>query len=275
MAKRFRDVVQNDIRLKGGNKVVLFVPHTSEYIAVTPLLSKLSEALKKDGKEIEKEINDGMRQWIHRITNQLSMLKLSKEDRIFIERLFKLKDGWIRLQKLSELIERNPTAIILEIHALDGNYGEENRFWMADYFYRLPNTRVLVIRDYVSEYKFPIEKGFSQIDWDNKRHLDILECFELKMDEIRTKYIGLLDVLSKNIDRSAMIEIPAPIESGIPRSGVWFLDRLILKLYSFPPHFTKFEENYGWRLSREATITEEDIRGILRMVLESEQRNKV
>ncbi|GEM_PF-3963063 len=42
MIKRFKDVVYKDVRLKNGDKVILFVPHTSEYIAVTPLLSKLS-----------------------------------------------------------------------------------------------------------------------------------------------------------------------------------------------------------------------------------------
>ncbi|MEM2908969.1 MAG: hypothetical protein QW171_02295, partial [Candidatus Bilamarchaeaceae archaeon] len=142
---RFKDVIQKDVRFKNASTVVFFVPHTSEYFAVSPLISELSERLIESGKRIIKEVRNDMRSRILRTTLKLSEAGASARESDVIEKLFRLEDTWIRLQRLTELIEKNPEGVILEMHALDRDYQENDKFPMADYFYRLPGTRVLVI----------------------------------------------------------------------------------------------------------------------------------
>ncbi len=263
---RFRDVSIRPVSLKKADKVVFFAPHTSEHFATGPLISRLSERLKKEGKEVKKEVIEDMRLRVLRTTCQISEKDVPRDPKL-IEKLFRLEDTWIRLQKLGELIERNPDGVILEVHALDKDYYDKSEFLWVDYFYRLPDTRVLVIRDLMKEYEYPIKEGLKSIDSADERHMAIVGCFsELVLKRVAEEYSKLLGILSDNIERVSMIEIPAPSYSKIRRTGIGLIDRMIMRYFDLPAHLTKFEEAHGISVSMEAKLTDADIDGILKMI---------
>ncbi len=267
-ALRFKDTPTRSVKLKKSDKIVFFAPHTSEQPAVAPLISKLTEKLKKEGKEVKKETIDDMRLRVLRTTSQLSEKNLSGSELELVEKLFRLEDTWVRLQKIGELMEKNPDAVILEVHALDKDYQEDSEFRMVDYFQRLPGTRVLVLRDIEQEYTYPILDGLAAVDGKKERHLAIVGLFsEFVLKKVAEENRRLLETLSRNTDRIAMIEIPAPSYFHVRRTGVKLIDGLILRLANLPPHLTRFEEAYGINSSDMATITEADVQGILRMLL--------
>jgi len=266
-ALKFRDTPTRSVKLKKSDKIVFFAPHTSEYLALGPLISRLTDTLRKEGKDVKKEITDDMRLRVLRTTNQLSEKDLSKAELDLVEKLFRLEDAWVRLQKIGELMEKNPDAVILEIHALDKDYSENSEFRMADYFQRLPGTRVLVLRDIEQEYTYPIIDGLAAVDGKNERHLAIAGLFsEFVLKKVAEENRRLFEMLSKNTERIAMIEIPAPSYSHIRRTGIKLIDGLILRLAGFPSHLTKFEEAYGIRSSDMVAVSEADVQGILQML---------
>ncbi len=263
-APRFRDVIQKEVRLKKSEKIIFFAPHISEYFAVGPFIDRIS---KKFGKETGKSVISDMRERILKTSRKLSEKKVSKEEKDLIEKLFRLEDSWIRLQRLSELLERYPEATILEMHALDDDYRENSTFEMAPYFYRLPNTKVLVLRDLIEEYVFPIRKGLDSVDMESTRHIELVGCFEgLDLAKVREKHTRMLDALYKNLSRLAMVEIPAPSYNIVRTTGIGFIDRWIFGSVDMIPPITDFDSTYAYNISMEAPVSEMDVAGILRMI---------
>ena len=266
-APKFRDVARKRIRLKKADKVMLFAPHTTERLAVSPLMRRLSEKLKVEKKEVFREIIDDIDVRIVVTAEKLKDKKVSYDEKELLERLFRLEDAWIRLQTLTEILERHPGATVLEVHALDKDYREGSRFDIAPYFYRLPDTRVLILRNLVEEYGIPIRKGLKMIDKTNDRHKAIVRCFaELNLRKITEEYQRLLDILSKNIGSIAMVEIPAYRYSQIRKTGIELIDRLIFKLQKLPKPMTEFEERYMIYRSEPAALSDRDIDGIMKMI---------
>ncbi len=264
---KFRDVTRKDVRLKKSDKVVLFAPHTSETLAISPLMRKLSERLRKDKKEVFREVIEDMDVRIAINAEKLRNNRVSWNEKGLLERLFRLEDAWIRLQRLSRMIERYPDSTVLEFHALDKDYREGSSFQMASYFYRLPDTRVLILRDLVGEYEVPIRKGLREVDKSDKRHQAIVGCFaELNLKKITEEYPILLEILSKNIESIAMIEIPAYTYSRIRKTGIDLIDKLIFKLQKLPKPMTRFEEAHLIGMSEPVALSDSDIDGIMKMI---------
>jgi|GEM_PF-2267783 len=282
MATRFRDVPVRKIKLKKSDKVVFFAPHSTEHKPVLSLIKTLSEELGKKGIETKGEELDDMRRRILLSATKLSAIEATDRDSDVIEILFKLEDALLRLHKLDSILLLNPEATVLEVHALDRDYKEDDKFSIVDYFYRLRDTRVLAIRDLYSEYSEPIKQGMELIENKSMKtkikdivrktlgtnsHQDLAKCFR-GIDMASDRYPMLLEILSENIERVAMIEIPAPSDYLMRIFYIEAFDNLVRDLKG-TRQFTHFEDSYGLKESLESKSppSEADIRGLLKLLV--------
>lgn len=285
---RFMDVPVRQVRLKKSNKVVFFTPHSTEYKPVMSLTKALSGELGKKGIETKEEGLDDMRRRIIVSASALSIGGASDADAQLIEKLFRLEDALLRIAKLDSILLLNPEATVLEVHSLDKDYKEEDEFWMADHFYRLRDTRVLVIRDLYKEYSEPIKEGMELIE--NKSFKtkiksmfrkilgapspqELVKCFRgISMNIDPTRYPTMLDILSENIERVAMIEMPAPSDYLMKMCHIESFDKLVKDLKK-SRQFTKFEDSYGLKESLEpkSPPSEADIQGILKLLVREDR----
>jgi len=284
MATRFRDVPVRKIKLKKSDKVVFFAPHSSEYKPVLSLTKILSEELGKRGVETKQEELDDMRRRILLSATKLSAMEATDRDSEIIEILFRLEDALLRLYKLDSILLLNPKATVLEVHALDKDYQEDDVFSMADHFYRLKDSRVLTIRDLYKEYSEPIKQGMELIENKSVKtriktiarktfgsHIpqELAKCFRgIDVNMVSNRYPVLLEILSENIERVAMIEIPADSDYLMRIFYVEAFDNLVRDLKE-TRQFTQFEDSYGLKesLQPKSPPSEADIRGLLKLLV--------
>jgi hypothetical protein len=283
---KFRDVPVRKVYLKKSGKVVLFAPHSSEYNAVFTLNKKLSKKLKEEGIATDEEIIGNTRERILINANALSDRLVSKYYNDNIETLFKLEDALVRLYRLAGILLLNQRATVLEVHALGKDYKEDDEFWMADYFYRLRDARVLVLRDLYKEYSEPIKNGMELLEDEslmtkvknvvrralgetdlNHTPQEIAGCFmgiDMEIDPIR--YPKMLEVLSENLDRVAMIEIPADSDFLTRITEVERFEEVVNRITKVRP-LTEFEERYGLKMSLTPRIPDADIEAIVKLLV--------
>jgi len=283
-ATRFRDVPVRKIKLKKSDKVVFFAPHSTEHKPVLSLTKTLSEELGKKGIGTKEEESDDIRRRILFNATKLSAMEATDRDSEIIEILFKLEDALLRLYKLDSILLLNPEATILEVHALDKEYKEDDNFSMVDYFYRLRDTRVLAIRDLYREYSEPIKQGMELIENKSMKTKikglvrktlgthspqELAKCFKgIDMDVASKRYPLLLEILSENIERVAMIEIPADSDYLMRMFYVEAFDNLVRDLKD-ARQFTEFEDSYGLKESLEpkSSPSEADIQGLMKLLV--------
>lgn len=273
----FRDIRQRAVTLTPTPKIIFLVPHTNEFPAVRPLLVDLYEILTKRDKKIETNVTEDMQNRISKSADRIPH-DVSDKELILIEKLFRLEDLWLRLKKIAGLLNKYRDATVVEIHALDKDYNEGDYFLMADFFCRLPDTRILVLQDFTMEFIIPMSWGLEAVSKaleikdkaDLKRYATILGCFEglsgTEIAQIKNSYSNVMNVLSQNINRFALIEVPAPSEYTIRLTGNPVIDRPILKyFYNISHKPTRFEMFYLYSISKETHLTENDLRAILNM----------
>jgi len=249
---RLSDVPEAQFGLPKSRKIVFFAPHTSERMATFPLISDLTDALRKGGVECRTHSIEDMRERVLSLSVQLSRLKLPKAERNVLERLLRLKDASLRLGLLCGILEANPDARLLEIHALERDYQLADKFPDADSFYRLHGCRILFLRDFLGEYTKPFGSGM--------RLLEALESGKLAkaagiigLDKSAIRHLAErgLGYLSQNARRTALVEIPAPC-SG-PQEDV--------------DDLTLFEVAYGLSMSGHHTLGDDDIAFLARSLM--------
>ena len=281
-ATRFMDVPVRKIKLKKSEKVVFLAPHSTEHKPVLSFTKTLSEELGRKGIETKEEELDDIRRRILLSATKLSAMEATDRDSEIIEILFKLEDALLRLHKLDSILLLNPEATVLEVHALDRDYKEEDEFSMVDYFYRLRDTRVLAIRDLYREYSEPIKQGMELIENKSMKTKikdivrktlgtnspqDLAKCFR-GIDMASDRYPMLLEILSENIGRVAMIEIPAPSDYLMRMFYVEAFDNLVRDLKE-TRQFTQFEDSHGLKesLQPKSPPSEADIQGLLKLLV--------
>ena len=241
---RLSDVLEAQLGLPKSRKMVFFAPHTSERMATFPLISDLSEALRKGGVECWTHSIEDMKERVISLSVHLSRLKLPKAERGALERLLRLKDASLRLGLLCGILEANPDARLLEIHALGRDYQLADRFPDADSFYRLHGCRILFLRDFLGEYTKPFGSGMRLLETlESGKLVKAAGIIGLDKSLIRRLAEKGLGYLSQNARRTALIEIPAPC-SG-PTEDV--------------DNLTRFERSYGLSMSRRHTLDEGEI----------------
>ncbi len=144
---RLRDVEECQPELQKSGKVLFFAPHTSERMATLPLISRLSKGLGEAGLECQTHSIDDMNAQVLSVSAHLSSERFSRRERKALDGMFRLKDAMTRLSIACRMLIANPDALLLEMHALDRDYRESDRFEGSGYFYRIPGARVLYLRD--------------------------------------------------------------------------------------------------------------------------------
>lgn len=239
----FGDMQQRMPCLDKPASVIFFMPHTSEHPAVTPLISELSERMKKQGTASETARIDDMRENVKAISARLARVRLAGNERETLEKLFRLKDAVVRLEIVTGMLARQP-ATLIEMHALDRDYHETDRFELAGYFYRIPDTRAIYLRDYSWEYEMPIMLGLEAVAGCQGRAAKALkEMLQLDFAAIRKDAPHRLRMLRDNAGRTMLVGVPAT-------SG------------RLPEDFaatTMFELSYGYGISLKHTLGRREI----------------
>jgi hypothetical protein len=245
-APRLGEVQEAQLMLIKRRKAVFFAPHSSERLATIPLISGLSKRLERSGVGCQTHSIEDMRENVISLSVQLARLKLPKAERANLERLLRLKDAKVRLDLLCRIMKANPDAMLLEVHSLDKDYQLADRFESAKSFYRLPGSRVLVLRDFFGEYVRPVSGGIRLLETmgtDGMRKA--ARIIGLDAAAGRERAMGQLTYLGQNIERAALIEIPAPC-TGVPEPG---------EIRSL----TRFEIAYGISMSGSHTLADGEL----------------
>lgn len=251
-APRLGDVRESQPQLAKSRKAVFFAPHTSERMATLPLISKVSERLERCGVSCTTHSVEDMREHVISLSVRLSRLRLGKDEMPVLERLLRLKDASIRLGIVCRILEANPDAMFIEVHSLDRDYRTADRFPYADYFTRLPGTRILFLRDFPGEYFRPMATGARLIGSIRNGSLrEAIGFIGLEQGYIERQSIAQLGYLSKNAHRSSLVEIPAPSSMAKEDEG----------------RLTPFERCYGLALSSMHTITDGEIDALAKTLL--------
>ena len=252
---RLRDVEEKRLAIPKTGKIVFFSPHTSERCATLPLISDLSDMLAYNGVKTEAHAVEDMGSQILSISSKLSRLRLSRKESDALDGLFRLKDVFLRLRMVCGILASDKQSVLLEIHALDRDYGLDDQFGFAEWFYRIPGTRVLHMKDYLSEYSGPLDTWIPRLlsaAKEGSRSLRAaVDILALDADRLIFEAPGMLRTLGENTHRSAMIEIPAPSEKNDGAFG----DR------------TAFERTYGFDLSLRHRMSREEILAIVKNLL--------
>ncbi len=248
----FGEVVQRTPNLQKSKEFMFFAPHTSEHPAVLPLISELSERMRQSGIKNESGTIDDMRENVIAISAKLSRIWRAGKERDTLERLFKLKDALVRLDVVANMLASRPKAALLEMHALDRDYDDMDRFDWGEHFYRIPDSRALYAKDYFSEYKTQIKQGLeAMVDGRGKAATALKEILELHINRLVEEVPGKLEILEKNARRTLLMEIPAP--------ATVLLDN--------PSPMTAFESTYGYKTSLKHTLAEQDIDSVLSAIV--------
>ncbi len=249
---RLSDVLEAQLGLPKSRKMVFFAPHTSERMATIPMISDLTESLRKGGVECRTHSIEDMRDHVISLSVQLSRLKLPKAERGMLERLLRLKDASLRLGLLCRILEANQDARLLEIHALDRDYQLADKFPDADSFYRLHGCRILFLRDFLGEYTRPFGSGMRLLETlESGKLATAAGIIGLDKSKIREQAAGGLGYLGRNAMRAALIKIPAPCP-----------DR-----FDDIEGLTRFEKAHGLSMSNSHTLDEDEIAFLARSLM--------
>ncbi len=245
---KFRDVEEKRPALPRPEKVIFFVPHSAEHPAVLPLVASLSEGLGKHGIASATHSIEDMRERVQSLSQKLRCFRFTTAQKQELDALFYLQDAYERLRIVNRLLALHPAANIVEAHALDRDYKQNDRFSMKDWFYRIPGTRALYIKDLKAEYTGAIDEGLALAE--KSCIPEALSLFGFDIVEMAGSLPGLLKMLEENLYRTIMLEIPAPSHcncDGIPLN-------------------TRFERNYAYSFSQPHRLAAEDMAGILDVI---------
>lgn len=243
---RFGDVELRGRVLPRAKKIVFFAPHTREQPATMPLISEISERLKKDGIESETHAVDDMDEKVISLSTKLRGLDIPDEDRAAFSVFFYLHDAYVRLRIVRKLLERSPDANIVEMHALDKDYKDDSIFPWENYFYRIPGTRILYSKEATVDYENSITNAFL-VDEQSRLCIRILAAeIGLDLASVGEHTEDLLERLEENSERFMLVEIPAPAHCMCEGVDV----------------HTMFERKYAYSFSQPHTLKQHDIEAL-------------
>jgi len=272
---KFSSIKERALTLRKCNKAVFIAPHRSEDMVTVPFISQVSKIVEAKGRETDFINTPDSRTRILSISRRLSQIDTSESDMDIIESIFKLQDAFIRLKNISSVLRKEPASVVFEMHALERDYQMDDDFEHVDHYFRIPGSRILFIRNMIDELGTPIKEGLKKIDAafekDYNRMFKILFEFEaLNFVELEARYMDLLDILSGNIGRVAMIELPADADFILRIGRNPFNEDFegIVNDITSKRKLTKFEEDYGLKINlAKTTITEEDAERVAGIVL--------
>lgn len=239
-APRFRDMEKGGPRIK-GKRMLFFAPHTSESAATLPLISDLSEMLERKGVSCEAHAVVDMKARLLSMSAKLARIGFTEGELAKLDVMFRLKDAELRLGILTSLLQSEPSAALLEVHALDKDYMREDEFRYCDYFYRLPGTRAIFLKDYLAEYSIPVERGMELMGSKLGKRL-MLAAGIIGLDVERYRLEQSLEFLEQQLHRISLMEIPAPSDTNDGRTRM-----------------TRFERAYGYSSSLKHTLTKKEV----------------
>lgn len=246
---RFRDMPAMPPEAPRSKSIAFFAPHTSEHPAVMPLISELGERLGSAGSSTETHSVDNMRDSVLSLSAKLNPFRFSKKGKRALESFFRMKDAVFRLQVLEGILKEDPGKIVVEMHALPKDYKMDEQFPWADYYYRIPRTRILFPRDLRAEYEVPIREGMSQLGNDAEESVSFAKRL-LGLEQMdRREAEAILACLETVLERTLLIEIPAASKPG--------MDMLV---------HTEFEMNYGIRRSEAHSLRTSEIQELLSLL---------
>ncbi|MEW6722429.1 MAG: hypothetical protein AB1324_04150 [Candidatus Micrarchaeota archaeon] len=248
--ERLRDVPEVQPLLKKAGKVAFFAPHTSEHPAVMPLISELSAALRGGGRECETHSIEDMRAAVASISLRISRLRLRREELEGVERVLRMKDAIVRLGIAIGVLAADEKSLLVEVHALPGDFALGDRFGMGAYFYRVPGTRILYSRDYAGEYAVPIRLGMEALSRIGSGRFVKAACIAGADLGEAADALALIPDLEHRASRALLIEVPAPFRE--PDDWV--------------PSETEFGKCYGANLSGFHTLAHWEMERLLETI---------
>jgi hypothetical protein len=235
--QRLRDVEERRPTLPKFRKIVFFAPHSSEHPAVLPVIKTLSKRLQDDGFSTETHTIGDMKVQVRSISSQLAGMRLSKMEKSQLDAFFRMNDALRRSELLSDILTNNPEANVLEMHALPEDYQYDDKFPWIPEFFRIPGTRILFLKDLMSEYMVPLEIGIAALKSRSNRLAHAVSLLNLNYGNA-TEH---LKQIRANLTRMLLVEIPASAEHDESKVH------------------TSFERSYGLGLSMQPTLRVTDI----------------
>jgi hypothetical protein len=255
--RKLRKIEERQPMLQDARKIVFFMPHTSDQPAITPLLSDIREALGKEGVPSETHSVEDMKTTVFSMSLKLSKMRLSKGEREGVERLFRLKDSFARLRIACRILRSEPDALLVEAHALERDYHYGDKLESAAGYCRIPESRILFLRDFLCDYELPIRQGLETMDAGVSGRVraasEIIGIDELTIGIEAPLLIG---TLKSNLRRCLLVRIPAPAADNM--EGV--------------KAATDFERRYGFGMSLCNTLEECEVKALALALLGAVRR---
>jgi hypothetical protein len=244
---RLRDVECRAPTLETSKSIVFFAPHSNERQATLPLISRVGDALWQEGLDTSTVTIEDMADRVSSYAVRLHRLGLSRSEKEKVNRLFYLKDACIRLDLLTKILAEFPDSKIAEMHALDRDYQPGDRFEMAPWFYRIPDTRVLYLRDIARDYAAAIERGLEVLDNSpSEKIAKAAALLEIDLAAVRASCGGMATALRSQMQRTILIETPAPAHS--------------LDVFESA---TEFEKRYAFSANGMCTLSDSEISALI------------